>query len=139
MLLLAMPVATLRTLTASIPGTFEPTLCTSAAKAPSGDDWLHEIKLAGGRLLARKQGDSVRLHTRRGAEWSDHPPRLANAVRSIRATDASLDGEIVCVDDSGFPDSTHSIRLCGTRTSGVSCIKSSTCLGSMENRCSAFT
>jgi bifunctional non-homologous end joining protein LigD len=96
-----MPSATTRI---HIPSTLEPQLCTASPKAPSGDEWLHELKYDGWRLLARKQERTVRLYSRGGAEWSDRLPRIANAVRSIRATDAWLDGEIVCVDHSGFPD-----------------------------------
>jgi bifunctional non-homologous end joining protein LigD len=47
------------------PPVLEPQLCTLVEQPPSGDDWLHEIKYDGWRLLARKQSDDVRLYTRR--------------------------------------------------------------------------
>jgi hypothetical protein len=41
----------------------EPTL---AARPPSGPGWLHEIKHDGFRILARKQGEQVKVWSRRG-------------------------------------------------------------------------
>jgi bifunctional non-homologous end joining protein LigD len=82
----------------------EPQLCTAAPSAPSGDEWIHEIKYDGWRLLARKQGSVVRLYSRGNVEWSERLPKLADAVRSLDVADAWLDGEIVCIDDRGCPD-----------------------------------
>jgi bifunctional non-homologous end joining protein LigD len=50
-------------------GIIEPCL-PSAAKAPSGPDWVHEIKHDGFRILARKDAAGVRLITR-GVRMSD--------------------------------------------------------------------
>src|SRR5262245_61986220 len=96
-----MPIATPRQRTPSI---LERQLCTSAHKPPSGDEWLHEVKYDGWRLMARKCGDDVRLYSRGGVEWSERLPKLTDAVRSLGAGDAWLDGEIVYLDDAGFPD-----------------------------------
>jgi hypothetical protein len=41
-----------------------------AAKPPAGPDWVHEIKHDGYRLQVRRDGDAVRLFTRRGYDWS---------------------------------------------------------------------
>jgi bifunctional non-homologous end joining protein LigD len=87
-----------------IPALLEPQLCTLVEQPPSGADWLHEIKYDGWRLLARKQGDDVRLYTRGGIEWSERLPRLVEAIRGLGASSAWLDGEIVHLDDAGFPD-----------------------------------
>jgi ATP-dependent DNA ligase len=48
----------LRTLPA---GFITPCLPTKTEKLPSGDLWLHEIKHDGFRLIARKDGDLVRI------------------------------------------------------------------------------
>src|ERR1700716_3302500 len=42
-----------------------PCLPTPAQKPPSGSAWVHEIKHDGYRLIARKDGNRVRLYTRR--------------------------------------------------------------------------
>jgi bifunctional non-homologous end joining protein LigD len=88
----------------AMPTTSKPQLCSSAPKAPEGDSWVHELKWDGWRLLARKQGREVRLYSRGGVEWSERLPKLAAAVCSLGARDAWLDGEIVYLDDDGFPD-----------------------------------
>ena len=54
--------------------------------------------------MARKQGRDVRLYSRGGVEWSERLPKLAEAGWSLGARDAWLDGEIVYLDDAGFPD-----------------------------------
>jgi bifunctional non-homologous end joining protein LigD len=87
-----------------IPAVLEPQLCTLVEQPPSRADWLHEIKYDGWRLLARKHGDDVRLYTRGGVEWSQRLPHLVEAIRELRVESAWLDGEIVHLDDAGFPD-----------------------------------
>ena len=87
-----------------IPVLIAPQLCTLVECPPSGADWLHEIKYDGWRLLARKHGDDLRLYTRGGIEWSERVPRLVDAIRSLNVASAWLDGEIVHLDDAGFPD-----------------------------------
>jgi hypothetical protein len=37
-----------------------------AHKPPSGPDWVHEVKHDGYRLIVRRDGETVRLFTRRG-------------------------------------------------------------------------
>jgi len=47
-------------------GFIEPCIPTRAVKPPAGTDWVHEIKHDGYRLIVRRDGDTVRLFTRRG-------------------------------------------------------------------------
>jgi hypothetical protein len=42
-------------------GLIPPCLPTAAKEAPSGDEWLHEIKHDGYRVLARKDGQRIKL------------------------------------------------------------------------------
>ena len=37
---------------------------------PNGPQWLHEIKHDGYRIIACKSGDTVRLWSRNGRDWS---------------------------------------------------------------------
>ena len=48
----------------------EPALATRVEKAPPGDAWIHEIKYDGYRIQAAVSGDSVRLYTRTGLDWT---------------------------------------------------------------------
>jgi ATP-dependent DNA ligase len=52
----AMPATSLQELIASLKAN------TSAAKPPAAPDWVHEIKHDGYRLIARRDGDAVRLN-----------------------------------------------------------------------------
>jgi len=58
-----------------------PCLPTASKHAPTGSEWVHEIKHDGYRLIVRRDGDRVRLYTRRGFNWSDRFPLIAEAVR----------------------------------------------------------
>jgi ATP-dependent DNA ligase len=81
-------------------GFIEPCLPTDAAKVPVGPLRIHEIKHDGYRLLLKKYADSVRIYTRRGAEWTKRFPRIVEAALKIRAKSFYLDGEgVVCRED----------------------------------------
>jgi bifunctional non-homologous end joining protein LigD len=68
-----------------------------AAKPPAGPDWVHEIKHDGYRLIVRRDGPAVRLFTRRGYDWTDRYPAIANAAAKLKARSFTLDGEaVVC-------------------------------------------
>jgi bifunctional non-homologous end joining protein LigD len=47
-------------------GFIAPCLPTKIDTLPSGSQWLHEIKHDGFRVIARKDGDRVRLYSRPG-------------------------------------------------------------------------
>ena len=76
-------------------GFIEPSIPTVASIPLSGHGWLHEIKHDGYRLVARLDGCTPRLFTRRGYDWSDRFPRIREALASLRATSATIDGEAV--------------------------------------------
>jgi bifunctional non-homologous end joining protein LigD len=86
-----------------LPAILSPQLCTLTSDIMTSDEWLHEIKYDGWRLLARKDAKSVRLYTRGGVEWSARLPKLAAAIQSLGAKSAWLDGELVYLDANGFP------------------------------------
>jgi bifunctional non-homologous end joining protein LigD len=71
--------------------------------APSGPQWLHEIKLDGFRMAARIEGGRARLLTRTGLDWTDKYPSVAAALAKIHAKAAYLDGELCGVGDDGLP------------------------------------
>src|SRR5208282_6849364 len=76
-------------------GFVEPCIPTLAAKPPSGPGWVHEIKHDGYRLIVRRDGDTVRLFTRRGHDWTDRYPAIASAAANLRAKSFTMDGEAV--------------------------------------------
>jgi bifunctional non-homologous end joining protein LigD len=85
---------------APVNGFIQPCIPTRAAKPPAGPDWVHEIKHDGYRLIVRRDGENVRLHTRRGYDWSDRYPAIARTAARLRARSFTIDGEAaVCGPD----------------------------------------
>jgi bifunctional non-homologous end joining protein LigD len=86
----------------TLPNWILPQLTQLVDAAPEGDDWLHEIKFDGYRMHARLDRGAVKLLTRTGLDWTHKYPPIAEAVASLGARQAYLDGE-----------------LCGTFPNGV--------------------
>ena len=63
-------------------GFIQPCQPTLSDKAPSGPQWLHEIKFGGYRIVACKSGDRVRLWSRNGRDWSCHFIAIAEALQA---------------------------------------------------------
>ncbi|WP_395646458.1 DNA ligase D [Terricaulis sp.] len=82
----------------------EPMLCTPADKAPDGDQWLHEIKYDGYRLMAAVSGDSVRLYTRKGLDWTGRFQSIADALAALKLKDVLIDGEVAVAHANGRTD-----------------------------------
>jgi bifunctional non-homologous end joining protein LigD len=62
---------------------------------------LHEIKFDGYRMHARLDHGAVRLLTRTGLDWTHKYPAIAQAVASLNARQAYLDGELCGVGPDG--------------------------------------
>jgi ATP-dependent DNA ligase len=94
---------------ASSSGFVPPCVPTRALKPPSGPDWVHEIKHDGYRLQVRRVGDTVRLFTRRGYDWTARYPAIAGTATRLRALSFTLDGEAVVCGPDGIAifDSLH--------------------------------
>src|ERR1700716_2083985 len=86
------------------PGFIEPCIPTRVDKPPAGPLWIHEIKHDGYRLIVRKNGDRVRLFTRRGYDWTDRYSLIAAGAAGLPAPSAVIDGEAVYCDDAGVAD-----------------------------------
>jgi ATP-dependent DNA ligase len=81
-------------------GFIETCLPTPTNRPPSGKGWLHEIKHDGFRVIARKNGNQVRLYSRPGNDLTRRFPRIAEAVARLRARICIIDGEaVVCGPD----------------------------------------
>lgn len=86
---------------AKTPPKISPQLATAAAQAPVGDEWLHEIKFDGYRMLARLRNGKVELRSRNDLDWTKKFPEIAAALARLPATQALLDGEVVHFTESG--------------------------------------
>ena len=84
-------------------GFVPPMLATRVEKLPEGAEWEYEVKWDGYRIEALKDEATVRLFSRRGADYSTRFKAITEAVKAILAASAVLDGEVVAVDAKGQP------------------------------------
>lgn len=77
----------------------KPQLATLYKTVPDGEQWLHEIKYDGYRLLAMNN-NTPRLLTRNGKDWTAKFPSIAAALETL--PQAILDGEVVCLTEQGI-------------------------------------
>ena len=87
-----------------LPREFSPMLATLVADPPNGDDWVHEIKFDGYRILAFLKDGEVRLLSRNGLDWTKNFQSVADSVAKLPAKEALLDGEVVILDERGISD-----------------------------------
>jgi bifunctional non-homologous end joining protein LigD len=55
----------------------KPSLATLVDQARSGEDWLHEVKFDGYRILAVVEGKRVELISRNGLDWTARFAKIA--------------------------------------------------------------
>jgi bifunctional non-homologous end joining protein LigD len=84
-------------------GFIAPCLPTKAVNPPLGSVWLHEIKHDGFRVIARKDGEHVRLYSRPGNSLTERFPLIVGALLGLHSRSCIIDGEAVCCDDKGMP------------------------------------
>ncbi|EGO63117.1 DNA ligase D [Acetonema longum] len=72
---------------------------------PEGEDWLYELKYDGYRILAYIAGNSVRLITRNGKDYTKRFPDIAYSLSDWADGRAMvLDGEMTVTDAAGRTD-----------------------------------
>jgi bifunctional non-homologous end joining protein LigD len=98
------PSAIVGAVRAPVPTDPRPQLAQPAARPPTGDGWLHEIKYDGYRVLLVRSKDGVRALTREGHDWSDRFAPLVEAAHGLPADSFVIDCEAVVLDRSGVPD-----------------------------------
>jgi bifunctional non-homologous end joining protein LigD len=76
-------------------------LATLVDAAPPGDDWLHEIKFDGYRMVCHVANGKARFISRNGNDWTPKLPELARAAGGLEVKQAMLDGEVVSLKDDG--------------------------------------
>ena len=83
---------------------YAPMLATLSQEAPTGDAWVHEVKLDGFRVLARLDDGDVSLWSRNGLDVADRFRRVAlDLGRGLRTFSCVVDGEVCAVDEGGVP------------------------------------
>jgi bifunctional non-homologous end joining protein LigD len=83
-------------------GFIAPCLTMMAPRPPSGPLWLHEVKHDGFRVIARKDGERVRLYGRPGNDLTKRFPLIVEAMARLPSS-CTIDGEAVACDVGGLP------------------------------------
>jgi bifunctional non-homologous end joining protein LigD len=83
------------------PRFIEPMKARLMEKLPKEGDWSYELKFDGIRVLAVKNGKSLRLISRNEKELNKRFPEIADACRKIAADEFIIDGEVVALDSEG--------------------------------------
>lgn len=83
------------------PSFLKPQLAVERKVPIEGDGWLHELKLDGYRMQARKDGAKVQMLTRRGVDWTSRMRAIAAEVAKLPCSSVTLDGEVVVLGEDG--------------------------------------
>ncbi|MBV8113264.1 MAG: DNA ligase D, partial [Silvibacterium sp.] len=84
-----------------LPTFIKPELATAAERPPQGPGWVHEFKLDGYRIQARKDDAKVQMLTRSGLDWTHRMKALAAEVATLPVDSALIDGELVVLASDG--------------------------------------
>jgi bifunctional non-homologous end joining protein LigD len=85
----------------TVPQFVSPMLALKTDELPRTGDWLYEWKWDGYRAVVTKHGNSVAVYSRKGRSLNNVFPAVVEAVRTIHADVAELDGEIVAINAAG--------------------------------------
>lgn len=79
-------------------------LATLSKEVPEGDQWLHEIKFDGYRMICRIDKGQARFITRNHKDWSTRLAFLAESAARLPVKQAIFDGEVVAMRPDGTTD-----------------------------------
>ena len=88
---------------APMPHHVKPMLATLIKEPFDREDWIFEVKWDGYRAIAEIQDGKVSLYSRNLISFNQKFAPVTESLRKFRF-DAVLDGEIVVVDDEGYPN-----------------------------------
>jgi bifunctional non-homologous end joining protein LigD len=89
---------------APFPGFVTPSDPTLRERAPSGSDWLHEIKIDGYRAQLHIRNGQIRVYSRSGYDWTEQFHQIAEAAQALTSHDLIIDGEATVLGNTGLPD-----------------------------------
>jgi bifunctional non-homologous end joining protein LigD len=84
---------------------------------PTGAQWAYEIKHDGFRFICRRDGERVRVFSRRGHEWTNRVPLIAEALAALPVKSVTVDGEGVACGADGVTDFEHMRAAVGRKRS----------------------
>jgi bifunctional non-homologous end joining protein LigD len=107
---------------ASRPGFFAPQLARLVDHAPNGEQWLHELKWDGYRILASVANGKASLFSRNALDWTAKLPDIAAAIESLKLDSAALDGELIAGSGAKADFNTLQATLAGERAGALSLV-----------------
>jgi bifunctional non-homologous end joining protein LigD len=78
---------------------FKPELAHLRDTPPDGDQWLHEVKWDGYRILTAVADGEIRLWSRNALPWNERVPEIVQAIGELRLKSARLDGELIALEE----------------------------------------
>lgn len=87
-----------------MPKKTEVQLATLTELPPEGDEWLHEIKFDGYRMICRIDNGKITFTSRNQQDWTGRLEGLVKATSRLKAKQAILDGEVVIFQRDGTTD-----------------------------------
>ncbi len=85
-----------------MPKVFKPQLAHLVDKTPVGDEWLHEIKFDGYRMLCFIENKKINFITRNGKDWTEALKMFFPELEKTKLKNVILDGEIVSINNKGM-------------------------------------
>jgi bifunctional non-homologous end joining protein LigD len=86
-----------------MPGSVSPMLCKLVTEVPQDPDYIFENKWDGYRIVSFVNGDTVRMSSRSGLDYTKKYPVIASALLSL-GHQVIIDGEVVVFNEEGKPD-----------------------------------
>src|SRR4051794_11797871 len=75
-----------------MPGFVEPCDPTLHERAPTGNEWLYEIKTDGYRAQVHIRDKRVTIYSRSGHDWTDEFAAITKAASQLKVREAIIDG-----------------------------------------------
>jgi bifunctional non-homologous end joining protein LigD len=99
---------------------FEPQLAKLGDTAPSGPQWIHEVKWDGYRLVSTMVDGKVRIWSRNAIEWTAKVPEFAAALEQLGVRSLAVDGELIAGQGTQADFNLLQATLSGERQGGLS-------------------
>ena len=74
-----------------MPGFIEPCDPTLHERAPTGNEWVYEIKTDGYRAQVHLRDKRVTIYSRSGYDWTDEFAPIAKAASKLKVREAELE------------------------------------------------
>jgi len=87
----------------AMPTFISPMLCTLTREPIHHQEYIHEIKWDGYRIISFTNGRGVKMHSRSGLDYTRKYPPVAAALKEL-GRKMVVDGEIVVLNAEGLPD-----------------------------------